>query len=240
MRFAKPWHRWTTVPAGPVVPAVVVGALLLAACGGSHPSSLKSSPTPSSVQPSGGASTSPSESPIPSERPVPAESNPPGDIPDNTQFVPYRSADGKFVVKVPEGWSRVTKSGSVSFTDKLNTVAVIWSPASSAPTVSSVKNDQVPTLRRTERAFTLGKVISCAPSCTIPYSTGPISVSLSAGNAVVVTYQENSAPNTVTGKQYRLEVVRFDFYRSGEEADLVLSGPVGSDNVDPWRLVAQS
>ncbi len=205
MRFAKPWHRWTTVPAGPVVPAVVVGALLLAACGGSHPSSLKSSPTPSSVQPSGGASTSPSESPIPSERPVPAESNPPGDIPDNTQFVPYRSADGKFVVKVPEGWSRVT-----------------------------------PTLRRTERAFTLGKVISCAPSCTIPYSTGPISVSLSAGNAVVVTYQENSAPNTVTGKQYRLEVVRFDFYRSGEEADLVLSGPVGSDNVDPWRLVAQS
>src|SRR5207237_1341597 len=115
MRFAKPWHRWTTVPAGPVVPAVVVGALLLAACGGSHPSSLKSSPTPSSVQPSGGASTSPSESPIPSERPVPAESNPPGDIPDNTQFVPYRSADGKFVVKVPEGWSRVTKTGWRSF-----------------------------------------------------------------------------------------------------------------------------
>ncbi|MDP9341469.1 MAG: hypothetical protein M3Q23_05025 [Actinomycetota bacterium] len=181
-----------------------------------------------------------SESAVPSESPVPAESNPPGDIPDSTQFVPYRSPKGHFLVKVPEGWSRTTTASAVSFTDKLNTVTVTWSPASSAPTVSSVKARQVPSLQATERAFLLGNVLSCAPTCTIPYSTNPIDVSLPNGSAVVLTYGENSAPNDVTGKQYRLEVVRFDFFHTGEEADLILSGPVGADNVDPWRLVAQS
>jgi hypothetical protein len=103
-----------------------------------------------------------------------------------------------------------------------------------------VKSSQVPQLRSTERAFVLGKILSCAPACTIPYSTAPITVSLNGGNAVVLTYEVNSQPNSVTGKQYRLEVIRFDFYRNGETADLVLSGPIGSDNVDPWRLVSQS
>jgi hypothetical protein len=119
-------------------------------------------------------------------------------------------------------------------------VTVTWSAASSAPTPTSVKGNQVPALQRTERAFSLGKVLPCAPSCTVPYSTAPIVLSLHGGNAVALTYEVNSAPNSVTGKQYRLEVVRLDFFRGGEEADLVLSGPVGSDNVDPWRLVAQS
>jgi hypothetical protein len=177
---------------------------------------------------------------VPGEKPVPKESNPPGDIPDNTQFVPYRSADGGFVVKIPEGWSRTTTGSSVSFTDKLNTIAVEWTAASSAPTVSSVKSQQVPALRSSERAFTLGKILDCAPSCTVPYSTAPIKVTLTGGDAVVLTYQENSEPNAVTGKQYRLEVIRFDFFKNGTEADLVLSGPVGADNVDPWTLVAQS
>ena len=171
---------------------------------------------------------------------MPIESNPPGDIPDNTQFVPYRSTKGHFTVKVPEGWSRVNRASTVSFTDKLNTISVTWSTAPSAPTVSSVQANQVPSLRTTERAFTLGRVEDCATSCTIPYSTAPIHVTLSHGSAVVLTYQENSEPNSVTGRQYRVEVVRFDFFHNGEEADLILSGPVGSDNVDPWTLVAES
>jgi len=187
----------------------------------------------------GSASISPTESPLPSERPVAAESNPPGDIPDNTQFVAYRSSGGHFTVRVPEGWSRRTAAGSVSFTDKLNTVQVTWAPVSAAPTLSSAKADDVPMLRRTVPAFALSKIIGCAPSCTIPYSTAPISVALPL-RAVVITYRANSRPNPVTGKQYRLEVLRFEFFRGGEEAALTLSGPVGSDNVDPWRLVSES
>lgn len=179
-------------------------------------------------------------SPLPVESPVAPESNPPGDIPDSTVFVPYRSAKGGYTIRVPEGWSRRTAASNVGFTDKLNTVDVAWFHAGSKPTTSSARSSDVPQLRRTQRAFRLGTILSCAPSCTIPYSTAPISVNLPGGPAVVITYTANSTPNAVTGKQYRLEVLRFEFYRSGEEAALTLSGPVGSDNVDPWRLVSQS
>ena len=179
-------------------------------------------------------------SPMPVESPVAPESNPPGDIPDSTVFVPYRSAKGGYVVRVPEGWSRRTSASNVGFTDKLNTVSVSWFATGSKPTTSSAKSTDVPELRRTQRAFRLGRILSCAPSCTIPYSTAPISVSLPSGPAVVITYTANSTPNAVTGKQYRLEELRFEFYKSGKEVALTLSGPVGSDNVDPWRLVSQS
>jgi hypothetical protein len=171
---------------------------------------------------------------------VPVENHPPGDIPDDTQFVAYRSKGGGFEVKVPEGWSRTKSNAGVSFTDKLNTVSATWFPAASTPTAGSAKKREVPGLRRTERAFSLGHVLLCDPSCTIPYSTAPISVTLASGPAVVLTYESNSAPNQVTGKQYRLEDLRFEFFRNGEEAVLTLSGPVGSDNVDPWRLVSES
>jgi hypothetical protein len=171
---------------------------------------------------------------------VPVESNPPGDIPDDTAFVPYTSSAGHFTVKVPEGWSRKTTSAGASFTDKLNTVATSWAMATKAPTVRSARTHDVPGLERTVPAFKLTHILSCAPSCTIPYSTAPISVTLPAGPAVVITYEANSPKNQVTGKQYRLEVLRFEFYKGGRAATLTLSGPVGSDNVDPWTLVSQS
>jgi hypothetical protein len=63
---------------------------------------------------------------------------------------------------------------------------------------------------------------------------------LPGGPAVLVTFQENSAPNAVTGKQYRLDVLRFELFKSGEEAVITLSSPVGADNVDPWRTVSES
>ena len=83
-------------------------------------------------------------------------------------------------------------------------------------------------------------VMTISASFSLKMMRSMIAVTLTGGDAVVLTYQVNSEPNAVTGKQYRLEVVRFDFYQGGEEADLILSGPVGSDNVDPWRLVSQS
>ena len=177
---------------------------------------------------------------MPSQTPVPVESNPPGDIPDSTRYVAYRSAKGRFLVKVPEGWSRRTTSSSVSFTDKLNTITVSWFKASSAPTTSSAKSNDVPKLRRSVGAFSLKHVIACAPSCTIPYTTGPIVLRLPSTQAVVISYFANSAPNPVTGKRYRDEVERLEFFKNGVEAALTLSGPVGSDNKDPWRLVAES
>jgi hypothetical protein len=156
---------------------------------------------------------------------VAPESNPPGDIPDATQFVPYRSAAGGFSISVPEGWSRTTTKSSVTFTDKLNTIVVTWLPASAAPTVASANRTDVPMLRHAERAFRLGSVAS---------------TNLPAGHGVLISYQANSDPNRVTGKQYRLDVQRYELFHRGTELAVGLRSPVGADNVDPWRIVSQS
>lgn len=217
-------HHW-------FVPGLAGLMLVLSACGGGG-SRVSQRPTVTSPSPGGSPSQtespsnggSPSESPIPPEQPVPSESSPPGDIPDNTVFVPYR-APGGFIFRVPEGWARTRSGAAVSFTDKLNTVSAAWFAATSAPTVTSATRTEVPQLRTTERALRLG---------------GVRSVTLPGGKSVLVTFQENSAPNPVTGKQYRLDVQRFEFFRGGTEAILTLSSPVGADNVDAWRMISES
>jgi ketosteroid isomerase-like protein len=113
----------------------------------------------------------------------------------------------------------------VTFTDKLNTVVVSWASASSAPTAATVKKTEVPLLASTERAFKLVSITTA----TLP-----------AGPAVLVEYQANSEPNAVTGKQYRLDVQRYVLFRNGREIAIGLRSPVGSDNVDPWRIVSES
>ncbi|MEU6895512.1 hypothetical protein ABZ934_27790 [Streptomyces sp. NPDC046557] len=65
-------------------------------------------------------------------------------------------------------------------------------------------------------------------------------VSRQAGQAVLLTYQGNSAPDLVTGKVVHSAFERYSFFRGGRQVDLTLSGPVGADNVDPWRIVTDS
>ena len=209
--------------------AALAAAILLSACGGgtrstrSEGGSMASTSSAETRTPA--ASTSSSEAPIPSESPVPTEDSPPGDIPDNVAFVPYTSRRGGFTISTPEGWSRTTTPSSVTFTDKLNTVVVSWMDVASPPTVSSVKMREVAELQTSERAFTLGSVTAA----TVP-----------AGRAVLTTYRANSEPNSVTGKQYRLDVQRYSLYHNGTELVIGLRSPVGADNVDPWRIVTQS
>src|SRR5207248_2165850 len=100
-------------------------------------------------------------------------------------YVAYTSAGGHFSIKVPEGWTRATAASGVTFSDKLNTIALSWMTASSAPTVQSVRSNDVPRLQKTERAFQFVSIRS---------------VSLPAGSAVLLSFRENSAPNDVTGK----------------------------------------
>jgi ketosteroid isomerase-like protein len=113
----------------------------------------------------------------------------------------------------------------VTFTDKLNTVVVSWTNAATAPTAASVKKQEVPQLASTERAFKLVAITTAM---------------LPAGPTVLAEYQANSEPNAVTGKQYRLDVQRYVLFRNGREVAIGLRSPVGSDNVDPWRIVAES
>ena len=203
--------------------ALMIGSALLAAC-----SSGSSAGTPTVSSPthgrSGSLSVAPTEPPVSSESPVPADSNPPGDIPDTVAFVPYHSAKGGWTVTVPEGWSRTNAGSTVTFTDKLNTVQVDARPGARV-TLAGAKQTDVPALAAGTHAFKLTSVTS---------------VMLPAGPAVLISYQANSDPNPVTGKQYRLAVLRYELFHAGMRTTLTLLSPVGADNVDPWRIVTQS
>ena len=196
---------------------------LLQACVSSGRAAGSTGP-PLATSPSAPSATR-AQSIVPPQSPVPAESHPPGDIPDSTVYVPYASKGGHLTLKVPEGWSRVTTSASGKFVSNLNSITIAWTAAPSAPTVASVKSIDVPQLRASLLAFRLQSVKS---------------VSLPGGSPIETVYEVNSKPNAVTGKQYRLVVERFAFYKGGREAFLSLSSAVGSDNVDPWRIVSES
>jgi hypothetical protein len=218
MRLVMKRHRT-------IVGMSLAAAVLLSACAGSQLTAnptTTSSPAPTDT---GASPTATTESPVPSEKPVPTEDSPPGDIPDNIAFVPYRSRTGAFSITTPEGWSRTTSRDSVTFTDKLNTVEVSWAAAASAPSVKSATADEVPALEQTVRAFSLVSV----KGTTLP-----------AGPSVLISYQANSDPNRVTGKQYRQDVLRYELFHRGTQVDLTLLSPVGADNVDPWRIVTES
>jgi hypothetical protein len=154
-----------------------------------------------------------------------AESNPVGDIPDNQAYVPFTPPQGQFTVSVPEGWARTADGAATMFTDKLNTVRVESHPRDSAPTVESARVDELPAIA----------------SSVSGYRPRDVTVAdRKAGPAVLITYQATSAPNGVTGKTGTDAVERYEFWRGGQEVILTLSGPVGADNVDPWRTITDS
>jgi hypothetical protein len=156
---------------------------------------------------------------------VPAEKNPPGDIPDNLAFVPYRNGPGHYSFTHPEGWAETTRGTTVMFTDKLNGVEASLGTATMPPTVASANRDDVPRLRTSQQAFELRAVAS---------------VRLPSGSGVRIVYRRNSAPDPVTGRQYRDEVERYEIVARGREVVLELFGPVGADNVDAYRTMSQS
>jgi hypothetical protein len=210
-------RRWI----GAVAAAAV--AAILAGCGSSGSTAGSAPPAPS-TQPAVAGSSSPVAG-ASSQAPVPAESNPPGDIPDTTVYVPFASAGGHVTLKVPEGWSRKQTPNSVTFTSNLNSISIGWQPMKAAPTVNAARSTTVPALRHATLAFSLKAVRA---------------VTLQGGPAVEIVYQVNSTPNAVTGRQYRLVIERFEFFKNGRAAMLSLSSAVGSDNVDPWRIVSES
>lgn len=217
---------------------------LLAACGGSatsatpKPNSTPTSSTSASAKPHsnepgspktstspGGKSATSNPPPTPPSSAPATEFSPPGDIPDNQVFVDYSPPGTSVHISVPEGWARSTTAGVTTFTDKLNSVGIQVMRQSSAPTVASAKSMEVPQLAHSVPQYSPGQVTR---------------VQRQGGPAVLVTYQQDSAPDPVTGKVVRDAVERYEFWHSGQEAVLTLSGPVGADNVDPWQLVSDS
>jgi hypothetical protein len=192
---------------------VVAGLALLAGACGSGGASPYGGSTPTTATPPSAAS-----------RNAP-EVNPAGDIPDNQVFVPYSPPGGRFTVKVPEGWGRTARAGTVSFTDKLNTISMETRPAPAAPTVASARQAELPAIQSASRRYEPGSVTQ---------------VRRAGGDVVLVTYKADAPADPVTGKVVHDAVERYAFWRGGTEAILTLAGPVGADNVDPWRIVSDS
>jgi hypothetical protein len=199
---------------------LAAAGLCAAAC-----SSSVSSPATGPTSPA--ASSAPAASGAPGSvgaAPAGTESPPPGDIPDSTVYVAYQPVSGQYQVKVPEGWARTVSAGGVAFTDKLNTIT-IQTVRAAAPTLASALATEVPRITSSMRGFVL---------------TGVSTVTRTAGTAVLIRYSADSQPDPVTGKVYRDEVERYEFYRNGTESVLTLAGPTGADNADPWRTVSNS
>ena len=228
----------------PVLPAAVLSAavaLLVAGCGGASTSasgpitsapraasSTSGAPAPPTSKSSTGVSSGPASagtSNPAAQQPVSPEVNPPGDIPDNLAFVSYANAAGRYSFTHPEGWLQQVKGAAVLFTDKLNGVQVDQGTATSAPTVISARADSVPALTRSQAAFELRSVTA---------------VSMPRGTGVLIVYRRNSAPDQVTGRQYRDEVQRYELVANGHEVIVELFGPVGADNVDAYRTMITS
>jgi hypothetical protein len=227
--------------AGGSLLAIACVAVLVSGCGsGSTSGSAGTGAATTTTQPAHtGASTTPSSTRPPDTSPTsvhptttapsssaPAtEFSPPGDIPDNQVFVPYLLPGTRLAVSVPEGWARSSQQGVVTFTDKLNSIAIQVVPQRRAPTVATARRTELPALASSVSQYAAGDVTS---------------VNRKSGHAVLITYQQDSAQDPVTGKVVRDAVERYEFWHSGQEAILTLSGPTGADNVDPWRIVTDS
>lgn len=148
-----------------------------------------------------------------------------GDIPDSQAFVGFTPADRSFTVDVPEGWARTDASNGTTFTDNFNSVLVEERGNTAAPTPESARLTELPA------------IAAATPSVRSGEAT---TVKRAAGEAVLLTYQQDSAPNPVTGKGTALAVARYEFFRAGRTVALTLAGPVGADNADPWRRITDS
>jgi len=128
-------------------------------------------------------------------------------------------------VSVPEGWARTEEGASTVFTDKLNTVRIQTQPRPAPATIDSIRTTELPGIKAATDGFQLGTV-SAAPR--------------KPGEVVVVTYRGSAPANPVTGKTFDADFERYAYWHAGQEVILTLSGPVGADNVDPWRIITDS
>jgi hypothetical protein len=201
-----------------VAATLIMGAmtLTLTACAPSAPTgSADSSPgTHAASTPPGATSSA-----------RPTEVSPPGDIPDDQAFVTFTDDSGAYSLEVPEGWARQASGTTTTFTDKLNSISTDLSPSAAVPTVDSVNAVDVPALASSQANFILTKVEA---------------FNRPGGNGILITYLADSPVNEVTGTVVRDEVQRYLFWKDGQQAALTLSGPQGSDNVDPWARVSGS
>lgn len=224
----------STLRAAAVMIGVVAASAVVVGCGGgtsttaaspsSRATSTSAPPAGSSSPATGSSSGNAGASPAPA-----TETNPPGDIPDTQTYVEYQPPGAHVAVKVPEGWSRTSSRSAlgptVTFSDKLNRVALTTSSATGPVTPQTARTTIVPSLTSSVPKFALTSITS---------------VTLPAGTGVLVRYQGDSPQDPVTGKVVRDAFEQYLFTRGSGLVSLTLAGPINADNVDPWRTVSDS
>ena len=178
----------------------------------------------------GGCTSQPAKAPVGSgsaaaPSPGATEQVAPGDIPDTQAFVTVKAPSGGWSIKVPEGWAQQQVGTGVRFTDKLNTIEAVERPAAQAPTVTSIRSTEIPALTSADPGLQVGSVST---------------FSRTGGSGVLLKYQLDSAKDSVTGKVHRDAAEEYVFFKGGREVVVTVSGAVGADNVDPWRIVTNS
>ena len=136
------------------------------------------------------------------------------DIPDTQAFVRYASSSG-YSVLAPEGWSRVTRGGDVTFTSQFGGERVVVVP-------------------RTHHANALRGL------AVHPGAMKSTNVALGATRATRLTFSSDSQADPVTGKTIRLDDEAYVFTKGSQEAIVHLWAPHGADNADQWSKIAQS
>ena len=159
------------------------------------------------------------------ENPLAPEKNPPGDIPDSQVFVKYVSAQGGYALEVPEGWARTTNGSDVAFTFHFDGLSVTVTHALKQPGADGIRTTQADNLKKTGQAVRIKSIEN---------------VEIAGNQAVLMVYESNSEADTVTNKQVRLENDTYFLYRDGRLAALRLWAPLGADNVDQWKQIANS
>lgn len=216
-RYGYPLAITLTIGFSALIGQPTGAALAASGCGTTTPAAVVTT-SPPAASPSRNAA-------IPTEAAIQPEQNPAGDIPDTQAFVTYTSATGGYSISIPEGWARMESGTSVTFSDKLHQFGVELGCAASPPTVDTANAEATSQLSKTIPAFALIEVKA---------------VALPSGQAILVRYQANSAPDDVTGKQHRLDVDRYEIFKDGKRAILSIASPAGSDNVDVSRQVSES
>ena len=140
-----------------------------------------------------------------------------GDIPDNQVFVTFVSRPAGWSIKYPEGWAQQGKGAHVTFRDKDNSVSVV------------VRHGSTPTVAAVRRG-----------TATLHLVSGPAAIRVSGSPAVKLSYTTVGSPDPVTGKRLVLVVDRYYLSHGGRVAVVELATPRGVDNVDAYRLMAES
>jgi len=148
-----------------------------------------------------------------------------GDIPDSQAFVRYANPSGGYSLEVPEGWARTEQGAKVSFVSKLGAVDVQVNPASSAPTLATLRASVLKRFGPSDPAFKV---------------TALKSVSLPAGPALLAQFRTTGAPNAVTGKASALENALYVLFKGERQLELRFSALEGSDNADAWTRMARA